>query len=200
MKRTVFLDVEALPHHAFGSRSPMWWGTVAFMVIEGAMFAMLVATYVYLRGAENVWPPPGFAPPSLLWGSLNTAILLASLWPNHKVHKAVEELDVSATRRWMLVGDLFAVMFLAVRVLELGGLNVRWDSNAYGSIVWLVMGFHTFHLLTDAVETLVLTGMMYTIPSERRMVDVSDDTLYWNFVVLVWLPLYVVVYWLPRWL
>jgi heme/copper-type cytochrome/quinol oxidase subunit 3 len=27
---------------------------------------------------------------------------------------------------------------------------------------------------------------------------VSESAFYWYFVVLVWLPLYVVIYWVPR--
>lgn len=199
MSRPVHLDVSRLPHHAFGSRSLMWWGTFGFIVIEGSMFAMLLAVAVYLRGAEAAWPPPGFAPPALLWGTLNTAILLASLWPNHRLHRAAESLDLAATRRWMLIDDGFALAFLAVRVVELTALGVRWDSNAYGSIVWLILGFHTFHLLTDAIETFVLTVFVHVDPGPKRFVEVSEDCVYWNFVVLVWLPLYVLLYWFPRW-
>ena len=35
--------------------------------------------------------------------------------------------------------------------------------------------------------------------SGRRMVDVSENSLYWRFVWLSWLPIYVLIYWLPRW-
>jgi cytochrome c oxidase subunit 3 len=65
--------------------------------------------------------------------------------------------------------------------------------------VWILIGFHTFHLLTDALESMVLTVMMLRAPSPRRWVDVSESGIYWYFVVLVWLPLYAVIYWLPRW-
>lgn len=194
-----YLDVSRLGRHAFGSRSLMWWGTAAFMVIEGVMFAMLVAVYAYLMGVEREWPPLPYAPPPLFWANVNVAIMLASLVPNHFVKLAVEALDVRRTRRWMLADDAFGIAFLVVRGLEMAAMNVRWDSNAYGSIVWLVLGFHTFHMLTDEAETWVLTWEMWRKPSARRMVDVSEDTLYWEFVVLSWLPLYLLVYWVPRW-
>ncbi|HEX2163215.1 MAG TPA: cytochrome c oxidase subunit 3 [Thermoanaerobaculia bacterium] len=199
MSARTWLDASKLPSHAFGSRNLMWWGSVGFVVIEGAMFAMLIATTLYLRGATASWPPPGFAPPSLLWGTLNTGVLLVSLWPNNRLRKAAEALDEKATRRWMWIDDSFAVAFLAVRAVELTALGVRWDANAYGSAVWAVMGFHTLHLLTDAIETFVITWFFHLDPSPKRYIEVSEDCLYWNFVVLSWLPLYAVVYWLPRW-
>jgi len=29
---------------------------------------------------------------------------------------------------------------------------------------------------------------------------VSDNALYWHFIVWSWVVLYVVIYWVPRWL
>jgi cytochrome c oxidase subunit 3 len=198
-RRALYLDVSALPHHAFGSRDLMWWGTMGFMLIEGSMFAVLLATYGYLYGIEETWPPAPFPAPDLLWGTVNTLILFASLWPNRLLHRATEAQDLRRLRFWLLVMDAFALAFMVVRCFELASLNVRWDSNAYGSILWLLLGFHTFHLLTDQVESYVLTVLVFWRPDGRRLVDVSEDCLYWDFVIWSWLPIYVAVYWLPRW-
>jgi heme/copper-type cytochrome/quinol oxidase subunit 3 len=32
----------------------------------------------------------------------------------------------------------------------------------------------------------------------KRFVDVSENALYWYFVVLSWLPIYAVIYWAAR--
>ena len=45
----------------------------------------------------------------------------------------------------------------------------------------------------------LLTALMFVGPvEEKRFVDVSENALYWYFVVLTWLPIYVVLYWAPR--
>jgi heme/copper-type cytochrome/quinol oxidase subunit 3 len=46
----------------------------------------------------------------------------------------------------------------------------------------------------------VLAALFFTPgPREgRRHVDVSENSLYWYFVVWSWLPIYVVIYLLPR--
>lgn len=36
-------------------------------------------------------------------------------------------------------------MFLAARAFELDHLGFRWDTNAYGSTVWMALGLHTVH-------------------------------------------------------
>jgi cytochrome c oxidase subunit I+III len=36
--------------------------------------------------------------------------------------------------------------------------------------------------------------------NEERYVAVEGNALYWYFVVGIWVPLYFVLYWAPRWL
>jgi len=31
-------------------------------------------------------------------------------------------------------------------------------------------------------------------------VDSAENAMYWNFVVIAWLPVYAIIYLLPRWL
>jgi len=89
--------------------------------------------------------------------------------------------------------------FLVLRGFEFTTLNVMWYANAYGSIVWLLLGLHTTHLVTDAVDTAVLVALLYRGPFEgKRLVDTSENAIYWYFVVLSWLPIYAVVYLVPR--
>jgi heme/copper-type cytochrome/quinol oxidase subunit 3 len=192
------LDVSELPTFGFGHRSLMWWGTFGLMLIEGMIFALTIAAYFYLRSHSLTWPMNA-APPELLWGTLNTAVLLASMLPNHLAKQAAEKLDLKKVRVWMVVCLLFSLVFLAIRVLEFASLNTRWDSQAYGSAVWMLMALHTTHLVTDAYDSAVLTVLMFTGPLEgKRYVDVSENAMYWYFVVLSWLPIYAVIYWAPR--
>jgi heme/copper-type cytochrome/quinol oxidase subunit 3 len=196
--RNEALDVSALPSYAFSHQSPMWWGTVGMIAIEGTVFALAIATYFYLRSHSNSWPMTAL-PPDLLWGTVNTAIMLGSLVPNHFGKKAAEHHDLRGVRLWLSVGLVFALGFLAVRAMEFATLNVRWDSNAYGSVVWTLLGFHTAHLATDFADTVVLDVLFFKGPLEgKRFVDVSENAFYWYFVVWAWLPIYGVIYWGAR--
>jgi cytochrome c oxidase subunit III len=192
------LDVSALPTYAFGSRSVISWGTLGFMVIEGALFVLLIVSYLYLRSRSTLWPL-GAHPPVMFWGTLNLGLLLISSVPNQLAKRAAERLDLRAVRLWMVVCLLFGVAFIWIRVYEFRGLNVWWDYNAYGSLVWALLGFHTVHLLTDEVDSAVLAAVMFIGPlEESRFVDVSENSLYWYFVLGSWVPIYAVVYLAPR--
>jgi cytochrome c oxidase subunit III len=196
------IDVSELPDYAFGSRSVLWWATLLLIAIESTVFVLTIATYFYLQGNETEWPPAGTPEPKLFWPTVNTFILLASLFPNQMAKKAAENKDLPKIRLWMIVADLFALAFVVVRVFEFRDLQISWDSNAYASVTWTLLGFHTLHLVTDYFDSIVLTVLMFTHHGKKpkRMVDVSENAFYWYFVVLCWIPIYLVLYWSRRWL
>jgi cytochrome c oxidase subunit III len=193
------LDVSALPPGAFGSRTLTFWGTLGIVLIEGTAFALAVGAYFYLVTRSPAWPPHGVAPPDLRWGTLNTFVLLVSLIPNELTKRAAKDVNLHRVRIWILVSLLFAVAFNVVRAFEFAHLNVSWNRDAYGSIVWLILGLHTTHIVTDFLDSTVLGVLMFTGPvEEHRFVDVEENAVYWYFVVLAWLPIYGVIYWAPR--
>ena len=199
MSARAVLDVRHLPAGAFGSRSLMWWGTMGVVLIEGTVFGLAIAAYFYLGVRLPAWPPHGDAPPDLRWGTVNTLVLLASLVPNELTKRAADRVNLRGVQLWLVVSVVFAVVFNAVRALEFGALNVSWDRDSYGSIVWLLLGLHTTHIVTDFLDTVVLTVLMFVGPvEEHRFVDVEENSAYWYFVVLTWLPIYGVIYWAPR--
>jgi len=193
------IDVSGLAPGGFGHRSLMWWGTLGIVFIEGTAFALTIAAYFYLRTRNAQWPPDAVAPPALFWGTLNVAIQLASGIPNHLAKKAAEHVDLRRVRLWLVVQLVFGVAFNAVRAVEFLNLNVLWNTDAYGSVVWLLLSLHTTHILTDFLDTAVLAALMFFGPiEEKRFVDVEENAVYWYFVVAAWVPIYGVIYWAPR--
>jgi heme/copper-type cytochrome/quinol oxidase subunit 3 len=119
--------------------------------------------------------------------------------PNQLAKRAADREDRGRACLWIWVCLAFALVFLVLRSFEFATLNVKWYANAYGSVVWLLLGLHTTHLITDTVDTAVLGVLLITGPFEgKRFVDVSENALYWYFVVLSWLPIYAVIYLAPR--
>lgn len=199
MKRSVVLDLSKLPPHGLGTASLTWWGTLAFMLIEGTGFALSIVVYLYLMSLAPHWPLDA-PPPDLLPGSGLTALLIVSLVPNLLIARWARQQNLAKVRIGLIIMSLLGVAPLFLRVLEFPAMHISWDQNAYGSIVWVMLGLHTTHILTDLVDTLVLTCLMFTRHGDnpRRYGDVSDNAMYWNFVVATWLPIYICLYWIPR--
>lgn len=199
MKERVVVDLSRLPLHGLGSASVTWWGTLAFMLIEGTGFALVIAIYFYLMSLAAIWPIDA-RPPNLLPGTLVTAILVVSVVPNYFLSRWAAQQDLRKVRTGMVVMSLLGIAPVIVRAFEFGALNVSWDDNAYGSIVWIMLGLHTTHIITDLVDTLVLAVLVFTRHGRnlRRFGDVQDNAMYWNFVVATWLPIYGCIYWVSR--
>jgi cytochrome c oxidase subunit III len=199
MRERPVLDLSALPLHGMGSASPTWWGTFAFMLLEGSGFAIVLAIYLYLASLAPQWPINA-PPPDLLPGTLLTLVLLASVVPNVLVARWAKRQDLAKVKVGMIVMSVFGIVPLVIRAFEFRALHISWDTNAYGSVVWTLLGLHTTHIITDLGDTLVLAVLMFTRhgSNKRRFGDVQDNALYWNFVVLTWLPIYACVYWVAR--
>jgi cytochrome c oxidase subunit 3 len=194
------LDVSKLPSTVFGSRSILWMATMCLVLIEGTMFSILVATYFYLRTRTSDWPP-GLDPPDLLWGTLSLGIFLVSLAPNMLIKKAASERRLGAVKLLLVVMTLVPLIVGVVRTYEFLHLNCNWASNAYGSVVWTLLGMHTVHLITDWYDTAVLCALLFFGPyEEKRLMDVAENADYWYFVIGSWAFIYIIIYWAPRWL
>ena len=199
MKERIAIDLSRLPLHGLGRTSVTWWGTMAFMLIEGTGFALVIAVYLYLMSLAATWPINA-PPPDLLPGTLLTLILAVSVIPNVLVSRWAGQQDLRKVRIGMIAMSLFGIVALIPRAFEFYALRVSWDTNAYGSVVWMLLGLHTTHILTDLADTLVLAVLMFTRHGDnlRRFGDVQDNAMYWNFVVAAWLPIYGCIYWVSR--
>jgi heme/copper-type cytochrome/quinol oxidase subunit 3 len=198
MKQRYVQDLSELPTTDFGTKSPIWWGTLAFCALEGMGFALAAGAYLYLRQINPNWPIA--APPPDHWaGTAILALLLLSLWPNAMADRDARHLRLRRVQFWLILMSVIGLLVLAIRAWEFTALRIRWDENAYGSITWFVLGLHATHILTDLGDTVVLTALMFTRHvSKKRFSDVSDNAFYWYFVVASWIPLYALLYGVPR--
>jgi cytochrome c oxidase subunit III len=192
-------DVAELPSVVFGHRSLMWWGTLGFMVIEGWTLALVAAAYFYLRQNFRTWPPLRTPHPDLLIPTIGLGIMLLSMVPAYLTSRAAKRLDTGGVRLWLAISSVFALIIPVVRWYELWALNVRWDTNAYGTAAWMLVGLHASLLLLDVADTLGLTLFFWIkrMPA-KAFSDTEDNSFYWYFMVLVWVPIYLIVYVGPR--
>ncbi len=203
--RTV-IDISQLPHHEFDTYDPVWWGNNFLLAIETSMFAILIASYFYLRQNFALWPPPvaqltaTLNPlPELSYGTANTILLLASCFPMILTDLSARRGNRSMSRIGLVIAVVFGVVALVLRSFEYAAVYFRWDSNAYGSIVWFLLGMHNLHLFVLTTEAVLLTVWVFTREYDmKHRVDIVTLAVYWYWVVAIWLLLYAIIYFTPR--
>ena len=201
MRERAALDVSHLPDIDRGSGSLFWWGNVGLIGIESMTFAIGIATYLYLRTIANMWPPATVDPPALLGGTIGLLLLLASVVPMRLADKSMEVGKENVGRiKAGLVGNLvLSAIWVVVRVLEFRGLHTKWNESAYGSVTWLILGLHGGETFASILDTGVLTAMVFRGHiRDKTFLDIRADSLFWYFLVAIWVPLYAVVYIVPR--
>jgi cytochrome c oxidase subunit 3 len=193
------VDLATLPDYKFGAGSVGFWGGVAFMIIEGMGFVLAIGTYFYLIPFEREWPPSA-PPPPLLWATLGVVVAILSEIPNVLTSRAAKAQDKPAVQLWIVWTSIAGIVLLVLRGFEFYAFNVRWNTNAYGSISWALLMMHHLDLITDAYDTFVLAVMVFLKPIDgRKFSDVDDNAVFWHFIVVTWVVTYVIVYWVPRW-
>jgi cytochrome c oxidase subunit I+III len=193
------LDVSELPEGQRSSCALIWWGQVGMLVIEGTMLAMATGVYLYLRTVKGPWPPPTVATPDLTLPTIMLVVLLVSVIPMHIADTAAHEEQRSRTLVWLAVGALVCIMAVVLRWFELQSLDFKWYSHAYGSAVWLILGFHSFHLVASTVETIAMVILFASASLEHKhYIAARLDGLYWYWVVAWYVLFYVLLYVAPR--
>jgi cytochrome c oxidase subunit III len=202
------IDVSHLPESAEDWRAPIWWGNGLLLLIESAMFGILIAAYLYYRNVDFAqWPPPyGSEQPSvlnpnpkLLWSTIEMLLMLISIVPTVMMDRACFRLDAKAVKNGLLILVAFELTSIALRFHAFGDLYHRYDDNAYGSVTWGILFLHLLHLIISCGETILIGAWVFLHGLDARHArDVRLSAIYWYWVVGIWVPLHLLVYWGPR--
>ena len=198
MNGTRTIDVSDLPIGTADSRALLWWGNLGMMVIEGTMFALLIASYLYLKMANLDWPPTTVPNPDLISSTFNVAILVLSSLAMLLADRGALRYSLTAIRVGLGICILVGIVFITMRVIAFSTLGFKWSTHAYGSVIWCMLGLHTFHMVAATCETGLLFTYTFLRPVlKKQILDIRATAVYWYFVVLMWIPLYYIIYVLP---
>lgn len=199
---------EEMPQQKQAATLGMW----AFLATEVLFFGAMFNSYITYRCAY----PAAFAAAShhtiILFGALNTAILLTSSLTMAIAVHAARENNIKWTFRFLVITILFAVGFLVVKGLEYHqdieenlwpGPHFRADlppqSQIFWVLYWIMTGVHALHVTVGV-------GLLSTIAwmtSRRKFsadyyTPVEMSGLYWHFVDIIWIFLFPLLYLIQR--
>lgn len=192
-------DAATAPPHE--RRPTAWWGMLLLIVTEGALFAMLIASYFYLRfRGTPQWPPDGIANPKLALPIAMTVLLASSSVPMWYAERSARR---GATAR--LLGGLAASFALGAAFIVLQAVEYadKLDlytprTDAYGSAFFTITGLHGAHVVAGlglTAWTAVRAARGAYGPGRRC--GVATTAMYWHFVHGVWLVVFASLYLSP---
>lgn len=159
--------------------------------------------------ATNAWPNPGPAydggpfTPMGAWGipALNTFLLLTSGATLTYAHHGLLHDNRGQLKLGLALTILLGVVFLGFQIYEYmhayGDLNVKLTTGVFGSLFYMLTGFHGFHVTIGATMLIVILFRVIAghFTSQNHF-GFEAVAWYWHFVDVVWLLLFVVVYWI----
>ncbi|HVY38369.1 MAG TPA: hypothetical protein VHM31_10545 [Polyangia bacterium] len=154
-------------------------GLLVFLGTTAMLFAALLLAYGILRAQAPQWPPAGSLPLPRGAAGANTLLLAAAsaaLWRARR----------SGARAWVAGAGALGAGFLAAQIalwrhMVATGLGPRGQMP--GQVFLALSVLHALHV----------AGGLAVLAFSRRLRLVS---LYWDFVLVVWVVLYVAVCWL----
>jgi heme/copper-type cytochrome/quinol oxidase subunit 3 len=206
--RTI-IDISKLPSSSMDTRSPIWWGNALLLCIETSMFMIVTVSYFYFRRNFAQWPPPKidqmpvlYHPyPKLLLATIDLLLLLASIVPMAIADRACLKMDEAKVRFGVGLALLIGIAVITIRFFEFNSLIFRWNDNVYGSITWTLLGLHLMHMMILCSEDgLMFVWILVKGLDDKHARDIRVTAIYWYWVVAIWVILYIVVFWSPRFL
>jgi len=194
---------ELLPNVASGPRSVSWWGMALLIATEATLFALLIASYWYLRFRNGpVWPPNGIAKPELKLPLIMTVILWTSSAPVHFADRGIQKGKQWRLRFGLLAGFLLGLTFLILQAAVEYPHSLQMhppSSGVYGTLFFSLTGLHGLHFLVGLLISLwVQVRAWRGAFNEHRHVTVQNFSMYWHFVDTVWLFVLATVYLSPH--
>lgn len=175
------------------------FGMVLVIVVEAMTFAGLISAFLSIRTSLDFWPPLDQPRYPVVATAINTAVLLASgvtmllfMWRYRKPDASVHTLTLLLVVT-LALGGLF-VGLQGIEWVRLIGYGLTVTSSSYGSIFYVLIGFHAIHVLTAVLCLAAVTVGLLTKQFPRRSAGMEAASIFWYFVVLVWPILYGVVY------
>ncbi len=199
---------EDMPQQQEASTFGMW----TFLATEILFFGGMFLSYIVYRHTY----PDAFAQASqhtiVLFGTVNTGILLTSSLTMALAVHAAEEGNNKWLLRFLLLTVMFGLAFLAVKGLEYHkdldeqlwpGAHFKKElppqAQIFWFLYWAMTGLHALHVTIG----IGLISVMAWMASRRKFsaayynpVDIT--ALYWHFVDIIWIWLYPLLYLINR--
>jgi len=164
-------------------------GMGVFLAVVGSLFALLVSAY-FMRSGYADWR--SIRIPQLLW--INTGALILSSVALQASQHAVHRHNMERVKSLLLVALVFGIAFLVGQLWvwrELSGSGFVLASNPSNSFFYLITGLHGLHMIGGVAGLGWTTDRAWRgVAADEMRLSVEMCTMYWHFLLIVWLVLF----------
>lgn len=150
MRTSTLPNETGLPIFTTGTKSLGWLGLMFLIAVLGWSFGTLFYSYYYLRLYSTEWPQGGLPLPTPIQTGIIFAVILLACGAFGGAWYALRIGNKSGCLLGLGVGSGLLILFLVMHAYELTHLPFTPQTNAYGSI---------FFVLGWAVDVVVLIGI-----------------------------------------
>lgn len=163
-------------------------GLGVFLAVVGSLFALIISAYL-MRMELIDWRQ--LPVPRLLW--FNSGVLVVSSAALQWAQRAARHDDSDNVLIGLFAGGVSAIVFVIGQLLAWQQLNAAGyflsanPANAFFYLITAVHGLHVLGGLAALGRTIVKAWRGLEMPQLRLSVELC--TMYWHFLLLVWLIL-----------
>lgn len=177
-------------------------GMVLFIVSEVMFFFSFFWAFFHSSIAPSVeigcyWPPYGIKFfDTMGYPYLNTLILLTSGFSITWAHHSILHAKFNYTRIALIITILLAIFFTNLQELEYLESDFSIFDGIYGSVFFLITGFHGLHVIFGTIFIIVCYIRLCLCHfSAKRHLGLEMAIWYWHFVDVVWILVFFSIYW-----
>ncbi|WP_324650960.1 heme-copper oxidase subunit III [Georgenia sp. H159] len=187
-------------------------GTIVWLSSELMFFAGLFAMYFTHRSVSaEIWPE-NYSLLNIPWALTITLVLVASSVTAQMGVFAAERFQPRRTgslldirrwgmEEWFVLTFIMGAFFVSGQTFEYAELvshGLTVSSSPYGSVFYIMTGFHALHVLGGLVAFLFILGRSYAANRFGHLEATGAVVVsyYWHFVDVVWVAMFFIIYFL----
>ena len=187
----------------------MQFGMWCFLATETLFFGSLILFYAVARYTHTAGFTIGARETEVMFGTVNTLVLLTSSLTMAIAERAVRESLAPLARVMLVLTLVLGAAFLVIKGFEyhsdidkhlVPGPDFKLavtGASQFWAFYWTATGVHACHMLIG----LGVVGRLLLIPAAElpsRWTTAEGSALYWHLVDLVWVVLYALLYLVGR--
>jgi cytochrome c oxidase subunit III len=174
-------------------------GLWLFLASEMMLFGSLFSSYALLRSGAMTWPDQSSIV-NVPLAAINTVVLMASSVVILRAAASMRTGNVAAFRRLMATAALLGIVFLAIKSVEYRGElaeGLRPSMSNFVGLYFVMTSLLALHVAGGVLVNLFLCGpgtAMGRTDRARFTGRVEAAALYWNFIDVIWILMFIVLY------